>query len=208
MLTFQNVSYKKILYNVTIEIPGTSYIIGRNQIGKTDLLQMLFYQKKLTEGEIHLQENIKLGHSVLGRRQAFFLVPENIGLKWKDFKLYTVYRLFTKKSFVVSGLCLDYHLDGQMYFHQLSHFLKLVFYTHIAMTMKIPIILYDEPFKILDFEERSQFLDFLKKWGNTLLFVITGNRMEPDISQSVQQTFLLDSRTLIPLKGGEKYANL
>ncbi|MEK5233037.1 ABC transporter ATP-binding protein [Lysinibacillus sp. FSL K6-0232] len=208
MLIFQNVSYKKILYDVTIEIPKTSYIVGRNNIGKTDLLHMLFYQKKLTEGEIHLQENLTLGHSVLGKRQAFFLVPEDFSLKWNGFKLHTIYRLFTKKSFVVSGLCLDYQLDGRMYFQQLNQFLKLVFYTHIAMTMRIPIILYDEPFKILDFEERSQFFDFLKKWENKLSFVITGNRMEPDISQSVQQTFLLDNGTLTPLKGGEKYANL
>lgn len=208
MLTFQNVSYKKILYDVNIEIPKTSYIIGRNNIGKTDLLRMLFYQKKLKEGEIHLQENITLGHSVLGRGQAFFLVPEDLGLKWNGFKLHTIYRLFTKKSFVVSGLCLDYQLDGQMYFHQLNHFLKLVFYTHIAMAMKIPIILYDAPLKMMDFEERSQFSEFIEKWGSTLLFVITGNCMEPDISKSVQQTFLLDNRTLTPLKGGEKYANL
>lgn len=197
MLVFENVVFKNILNYVDVTFPRRTYLIGAHSEGKTTLFKMLCKNRKVSNGEIYLQESfLKLLEEIPSRKDLFFFVPSDIYKKWFGIKLRTIYSLFTGKILKKVGLISEYNLDPEMKFEKLNNFEKLIFYTHIAKEKKAVIILYDEPLKYLDYIEREYLEQFMEKYHEKLSFIISMSYIDQYLLQYIEDIYLLKNKKI------------
>lgn len=173
MLRLENVTkeYGKNLIlekiNIVFDNPSGVYgILGRNGVGKTTLMQMIFNMVPNYDGHIYYQDQVIRDNQSLLENMVYVggSIYENNGLFLgrisKLFKAYAlVYPSFDLKF--AENLCHQFNIPLKTKFRKLSTGNKTMIQNIIGLATRVPITILDEPTNGLDSVNRKKFFELL-----------------------------------------------
>ncbi len=161
-----------LIENINFKVYGGEKIaiIGKNGVGKSTLFKAILEGKGIS-GKIRIPANIKIGYydqehkNINGSKTLYDLIDE--------------FSLFESQSAIRKflGSFLFTKDDVFKKFEMLSGGQKVRFSLAYMSLKKYDILLLDEPTNHLDMEMKSLFIDALKKFPGTLIFISHDRRL-------------------------------
>jgi ABC-type multidrug transport system ATPase subunit len=207
MLELKNVTLKHrgvmILQKCNLSINSRSIIVVKNEINSEVIAQALAGVYPISEGEIHLTQNI-LSDKAKSSRRIFYIITEDYYKFWKNYRLIEIPKIFLKQSFKMSSLYKKYHISPNSTFNSLTKFQKLIYLISIGQSLQRSIFIFDKPTQYFDYEDLDLFYNFLDEDFHNERYLIFTNRFNEIFSELCKEIYYLESSKLLPMKGGEK----
>ncbi len=147
---------KKVFANLNFSIEKGQIIgfLGKNGAGKTTLFNSIYGLVKY-EGEVFFENNI------LVQNKVSFIETENYFYDYIKAKEYLSF--FNSQNIDIDQLAVLFNIPLDDYVHNFSTGMKKKLAIIANLTLKTPIVIFDEPFNGLDFESVEKLYLLLQK---------------------------------------------
>ncbi|WP_077299831.1 hypothetical protein [Virgibacillus pantothenticus] len=175
MLQFENVSIKGknniVIKDLTCNIPNQSIFLLKNEIKSKHFVTSIVGKRSLENGKIYIDDHFIKDNQI--DNFPFFVISEDIGDYWINYKLIELTKLFAKyngKDFVRNN-------SFSKYFSALSPVQKLKYFIDLGKSINRKILILENPVESLDYDDMEEFCDLMLNDLTKNNFIIIDRKM-------------------------------
>lgn len=191
----------QLFRGLDLEIPKGSIVglLGRNGEGKSTLMKLISGVLLANSGSVEV-----LGHAAAKRDvkllQQIYLLPEEITLPKMSIRTYfSVFAPFypTYDPALGEELIREFGLQWDMKLHEISLGQKKKAAIALALSLRTPLLLMDEPTNGLDIPSKSVFRRMLARHIGQEQTVVISTHQVRDLEQLIDRIVMLDGNSIV-----------
>lgn len=200
-LDFGYTKRTRLFRGINLEIPkgGIVGLLGRNGEGKSTLMKLISGVLLGKSGVVEV-----LGYQAAKRDvallQQVYMLPEDISLPKMNIRTYfSVFAPFypTYDASLGEELIREFGLQWDMKLHELSLGQKKKAAIALALSLRTPLLLMDEPTNGLDIPSKSVFRRMLARYIGDEQTVVISTHQVRDLEQLIDRIVMLDGNSIV-----------